>query len=472
MRLPDAGGGHVDGLFVPPFPDPHPRKSSLFWRFVRGWNSWIHVLFQKSYTMKMGEIRTPGLHMYIANELSLVKRIMGDWRGFPKHHLLVRTLGPAIGNSVFSANGDDWATQRAMINPAFQQAALGRTFAMMRDAADALATRIGGMDLSRPVDVDPLMTHVAADVIFRTLFSLPLGAADARRIHRAFHRFQRHAQSASMLRFYRMPSLGFFGRSRRAAHDIHAVFADIVRGRLDTYRATGDAGPDDILAALMAARHPETGAPFTFVDLMGQVSTIFLAGHETSASALSWALYCLAGDQPTQQQAFQEVLALAGDAPLQHDMLRHLSGIRNIFREALRLYPPVAFMPREVVCPTRMRDKDLAPGAMLVVSPWLIQRNPDHWPCPHAFQPDRFDDPGNKARMREAWLPFGAGPRVCVGAGFATQEAVIVLATLLRAFHLRPVPGNPPEPVSRLTLRPRHGVRLYLTARQNVTAAA
>ena len=118
MTLPNVGGQHVEGRFVPPFPDPHPKKSSLFRRFVRGWNSWIHVLFAKSYTMKMGEIRTPGLHMYIANELSLVKRIMSDWREFPKHHLLVRTLGPAIGNSVFSANGDDWATQRAMINPA------------------------------------------------------------------------------------------------------------------------------------------------------------------------------------------------------------------------------------------------------------------------------------------------------------------------------------------------------------------
>lgn len=465
MRLPDLGGNRVDGLFVPPFPDPHPKKSSLFWRFVRGWNSWIHVLFQKSYTMKMGEIRTPGLHMYIANELPLVKRIMGEWKDFPKHHLLVRTLGPAIGNSVFSANGDDWATQRAMINPAFQQTALARTFAMMRDAADALIVRLQAMNLDQPVNIDPLMTHVAADVIFRTLFSRALGEADARRIHNGFNRFQRHAQSASMLRFYRLPSLGFFGRSRRAAEDIHAVFAHIVRARLDAYRATGDRGPDDILASLLDARHPETSAPFSFDDLMGQVSTIFLAGHETSASALSWALYCLAGDPETQGRARTEVLAAAGDQPMSPDMLRHLPLVRQIFRETLRLYPPVAFMPREVRCPTQMRDKALQPGAMLVVSPWLIQRNPEHWPCPHAFNPARFEDPANKATIRDAWLPFGAGPRTCVGAGFATQEAVIILATLLRAFAFHPVPNAPPEPVSRLTLRPKNGVRLILERR-------
>ncbi|MCD2316048.1 cytochrome P450 [Sphingomonas sp. IC-11] len=465
MSLPNIGGEHVDGLFVPPFPDPHPKKSSLFWRFVRGWNSWIHVLFEKSYTMKMGEIRTPGLHMYIANELPLVKRIMNDWRGFPKHHLLVRTLGPAIGNSVFSANGDDWATQREMINPAFQQAALGRTLPMMRDAADALVERVRRSDLDRPIDVDPLMTHVAADVIFRTLFSSPLSEGDARRIHDAFNRFQRHAQSASMLRFYRMPTLGFFHRSRRAAADIHGVFAHIVQRRLDAYRATGDLGPSDILASLMEARHPKTGAPFSFTDLMGQVSTIFLAGHETSASALSWALYCLAEEAESQRIARDEVLFVAGTRPIQAEMIRRMPIIRNVFRETLRLYPPVAFMPREVSCPTQMRDKQLAPGAMVVVSPWLIQRNPEHWRCPHAFHPARFDDPDAKTKSREAWLPFGAGPRICVGAGFATQEAAVVLATLLRTFTIRAVPGEIPEPVSRLTLRPKRGVKLYFSLR-------
>ncbi|SEI92911.1 Cytochrome P450 [Sphingomonas sp. OV641] len=465
MGLPNIGGKHVDGLFVPPFPDPHSKKSSLFWRFVRGWNSWIHVLFDKSYTMKMGEIRTPGLHMYIANELPLVKRIMSNWREFPKHHLLVRTLEPAIGNSVFSANGDDWATQREMINPAFQQAALARTLPMMRDAADALVSRIGDLDLSHPINIDPLMTHVAADVIFRTLFSQALGDADARRIHHAFNRFQRHAQSASMLRFYRMPTFGFVGRSRRAAEDIHSVFASIVQQRLDAYRAGGDRGPDDILASLMEARHPQTGQPFSFTDLMGQVSTIFLAGHETSASALSWALYCLAGDPETQRIGREEVLSVAENRPIAAESLRRMPVIRNVFRETLRLYPPVAFMPREVSCPSQMRDKQLETGAMIVVSPWLIQRNPEHWPCPHAFHPARFDDPSAKAKSREAWLPFGAGPRICVGAGFATQEAIVVLATLLRAFTIDPAPGAVPEPVARLTLRPKRGIKLLFSRR-------
>ena len=448
-----------EGLFTPPYPDPHPKKSSLVARFLRGWNSWIHVLFAKSYTMKMGEIKTPGLHMYIANELSLVKRIMEGYREFPKHFLLVRTLGPAIGNSVFSANGRDWEQQRAMINPVFQHTALGRTLPMMIDAADAMVARMRAMDLSQPVDIDPLMTHVAADVIFRTLFSLPLDEARGLAIYEGFHRFQRHAQSASMLRFYRMPSLGYFARSRRAARAIHAAFEPIVRARYDSYHRDGERIEDDILQGLLAARHPETGEPFTFTGVMEQVSTIFLAGHETSASAMCWALYLLAEDRATQDAVRAEV-----SGPITAEALKRMTLTRNVFRESLRLYPPVSFLPREVTGPTQMRDKQLKVGAMLVVSPWLIQRNSDNWRCPHAFDPSRFEDPANKAMVREAWLPFGAGPRICVGAGFATQEAMVVLASMVRAFDLAAVDGDKPEPISRLTLRPKDGLRLRLTA--------
>ncbi|UVO52581.1 cytochrome P450 [Sphingomonas sp. SUN019] len=450
----------MDGRFVPPYPDPHPTKSSLFRRFVRGWNSWIHVLFAKSYTMKMGEIHTPGLHMYIANDPPLVKRIMDGWREFPKHRLLVQTLDPAIGNSVFSANGDDWQQQRAMVNRVFQHTASGRTLAMMQDAADDIVARIAALDLSQPVDLDPLMTHVAADVIFRTLFSIRLDAHRAEQIYRGFHRFQRHAQSASMLRFYRLPTLGYMAASRRAARDIHAAFAEIVRDRYDAYHARGERAHDDILQGLLDARHPQTGAPFTLTGVMEQVSTIFLAGHETSASAMCWALYCLAEDRATQDAVRAEAAE-----PTTADALKRMTMTRNVFREALRLYPPVSFLPREVTCPTQFRDKTLPAGAMLVVSPWLIQRNRDHWPCPHAFDPARFDDPANKASVKDAYLPFGQGPRVCVGAGFATQEAMVVIAAMVRAFDLSAVDGDKPEPVSRLTLRPKNGLRLHLSAR-------
>lgn len=453
------------GHLVPPFPDPHPKKSSLVARFFRGWHSWIHVLFDKSYTMKMGEIRLPGLKMYIANELPLVRRIMDHAKEFPKHSLMVRSLEPAIGRSTFNANGDDWETQREMINPVFQHTALGRTLPLMLGAADDIVARIRAHDLSKPIDVDPLMTHVAADVIWRTLFSVTLDAAGSAIIHRTFNRFQRHAHSAWMLRSYRLPIFGAERRAETAARAIHAVFAPIVRARYDRWHQVGERVHDDILQGLLEARHPETGEPFSYRQVMEQVSLIFLAGHETSASLMSWALYCLAADPATQAELRDETERETAGGALTLDSLRRMTLDRNVVRETLRLYPPVSFLPREVVCPVQMRDKHLEPGAMLVVAPWLIQRNRDNWTCPHSFDPDRFETAEGKAMMKDAWLPFGSGPRVCVGAGFATQEAMVVLATIVRAFDLAALADDVPEPVSRLTLRPKDGIRLRLTAR-------
>ena len=449
--------------FTPPYPVPHKSKSGFLTRFVRGWHSWLHVLFEKSYTMKLGEVHIPALSFYVANELPLVRRVLEEEvADFPKHGFLRGLLDPLIGNSVFAASGEEWAEQRAMVNPAFGHTALKRVFASMTAAVDDFVARLGREDLSTPVEIDPFVTHVAADIIFRTLFSRPLTEAESREIYDGFHAYQRHAQRAVMLRLYRLPQLGYGRRADRDAARIHAVFAAEVATRFAATRERGERpdrdGGDDILQALIDARHPETGRTFTEAEVMEQISTIFLAGHETSASAISWALYLLSRDPELQEQ----VRAEAGPGPLAHEDLRGMTVTRDVFRETLRLYPPVSFLVREVTCPVTMRDKQLKKGGMVVVSPWLIQRSRDNFPEPHGFDPGRFTDPGQAAACRHAYLPFGKGPRLCVGAGFANQEALLAIAGVVRAFRLAPVPGDAPEPVSRLTLRSGSGIRLLL----------
>jgi cytochrome P450 len=449
--------------FTPPYPLPHRSKSGYLTRFVRGWRSWLDVFFEKSYTMKLGEVHIPALSFYVANELPLVRRVLEEEvANFPKHGFLRGLLDPLIGNSVFAASGEEWAEQRAMVNPAFGHTALKRVFALMSEAVDDFVARLSAQDLARPVEIDPFVTHVAADIIFRTLFSRPLTEAESREIYDGFHAYQRHAQRAVMLRLYKLPQLGFGRRATRDAGRIHAVFAAEVAARFAATqrgeRRTADGG-DDILQSLIDARHPETGRTFTQAEVMEQISTIFLAGHETSASAITWALYLLARDPALQEQVRGE----AGAGPLAHADLRGLTVTRDVFRETLRLYPPVSFLVREVTCPVIMRDKQLKKGGMVVVSPWLIQRSRDNFPEPHGFDPGRFTDPDQAAACRHAYLPFGKGPRLCVGAGFANQEALLAIAGVVRAFRLAPVEGDVPEPVSRLTLRPGNGVRLHLT---------
>ncbi|MGC4250969.1 MAG: cytochrome P450 [Sphingobium sp.] len=446
--------------FIPPYPEPPKNRRGLVKRFLRGWHSWIHVLFEKSYTMKMGEIRMPGQTMYIANELPLVDQILRGGTAFPKHRELVRNLEPLIGNSVFSANGEDWESQRAMVNPAFAHTALNRSMPLMVAAVDDFLARIDDADRTKPIDIDPMMTHVAADIIFRTLFSQTLDAHRSNIIHTAFGKFQRLTHSASMLRLYGLPARWFEKRSLKPAEAIHDVFRPIVEARYEGYHRRGESPHRDILQSLVEAKHPETGAPFTFAQVMDQVSTIFLAGHETSAGTMTWALYLLAECPHIQTAARAEVRRAAGDEPLTGAMLKEMGQVRNIFRETLRLYPPVAFFPREVPCPMDMRDKHLEQGAMLVVAPWLTQRNKDNWACPHGFDPDRFDDPANAEMAKQAWFPFGRGPRVCIGAGFAQQEVTTMIAAVLRRYRLSVPQGFKPEPISRLTIRPRTGMTL------------
>ena len=452
--------------FTPPYPVPHKTKASLLKRFLTGWSSWIHTLFDRSYRMQMGEIHLPRLDFYIANDLSVVDRVMDDReKAFPKHRFLNDLLDPLIGNSVFSANGQDWEDQRAMVNPAFAHTNLKRVFPAMEAAVIDLMAAIAAMDRTKPIEVDPLMTHVAADIIYRTIFSVKLDAEGAERIYHAFHRYQKNVQPAAMLKLYALPLLGYRRRARRAAAAIHGVFGPIVKARYDAWHGGMGGASEDILQSLLEARHPRTGEPFSYEKIMEQVSTIFLAGHETAASAMTWALYLLSECPHLQDALVEEIERETGGTPIGFEHLRGLNGVRNLFRETLRLYPPVSFLVREVTADTTMRDKLLRRGAMIVISPWLIQRHHDNWKCPHAFAPERFDDPAEADAARRAYMPFGKGPRICIGAGFAQQEGMLILASMVRVFRLRYPDIAKPEPVSRLTLRPKRAVTLWFASR-------
>jgi cytochrome P450 len=468
--MPDtASGAGVEAPkcpFIPPYPVPLKDKAGLLRRFWTGWNSWIHTLFERSYTMKMGGVSLPRLKLYVVNDLAIVARVLDDpQREYPKHPMLMDLLGPLIGDSVFSANGKAWADQRQMVNPAFAHTNLARVFPMMDSAAQDLIAIMRADDLSRPVDIDPLMTHVTADIIFRTIFSVTLSRSESARIYAAFNRYQAHAQRSTTLAIHGLPRLGFARRARKAAAEIHGVFTAIMRARYDARQAGNRPEHSDILEALMDARHAESGEPFTFQELVNQTSVIFLAGHETSASALAWALYLLSENAELQEQLHTQIETETSGGPLEFQHIRRLDGLRNLFKETLRLYPPVGFLPRSVAKPETMRGKHLQPEDLLVIAPWLIHRNSDNWTCPHSFDPDRFSRPEDAEAVRNAWLPFGRGARLCIGAGFAQQEALIILAHVIRAFRLTHPDGPRPELVSRLTLRPRRGVPLILTPR-------
>lgn len=456
--------------FCPVYPKPLKNKASLLATFLRGRRSWLDVLFERSYRMKMGHTQLPGLDLYMVNEPSLVRRVLIEQaEKFPKHTLLGRILAPLLGESIFTTNGEVWKRQRRMLDVAFEQARLKTVFPLMNAAAIAMEERLDRLADGAVYDVDVEMTHVTADIIFRTILSVPLEGEDARKIFHAFMRFQAVAPRIVLPIIYRLPawlspwiaSL----KGKRAAREIRGLLENCIRARYDAQQRGEDGGQQDILAALLTVHDAESGTPFGFDELVDQVAMLFLAGHETSASALTWALYLIAMSPDIQERMHAEAVAVLGQREPEFADSKSLELIWNVFRETLRLYPPVGFFAREATETQAMRDKTVPAGATVVVSPWLIHRHRDLWERPDEFDPDRYGSDSAKESLKCAYLPFSLGPRVCIGAAFAMQEAVLILARLVRRYHFEALPGVEPQPVGRLTIRSENGMRLKISKR-------
>lgn len=459
--------------FCPAYPTPRQHKASGLLMFFSARRSWLDALYERSYRMQMGEVHLPGLDLYMVNEPTLVRQVLtnaGD--NFPKSALLGEALQPLLGESIFTTNGAQWQRQREMMDPAFAQARLNVAFPVMREATDAMLARLAALPDGAEHDLEVEMTHVTADIIFRTIFSSPMTGTDAHRVFDAFSRFQALVPRLMLPSLYGKRWLRWpwdAWRSRRAAREIRGLLETLVRPRYEAHRAGCPATRQDILASFLDARDPDSGEPFSFEALVDQVAMLFLAGHETSASALTWATHLLARAPDVQARVHAEVTAQLGTRAPELGDVKALPLTRNVFRETLRLFPPVGFMARQTSRGCPMRKKQVPAGATVVVAPWLIHRHRDLWPEPDAFNPDRYDNDASREALKQAYLPFGMGPRVCMGAAFALQEATLILAQLVRRYRLEAVPGHVPQPVGRLTIRSANGVRLRLFRRDAAT---
>lgn len=455
--------------FCPHYPKPRKNKASALLMFFSARRSWLDALYERSYRMQMGEVHLPGADLYMVNNPTLVKQVLDtDAEDFPKSPLLGEALEPLLGESIFTTNGEQWRRQREMMNPAFAQARLNVAFPVMSAATEDMMKRLAALPDGAAYDVEVEMTHVTADIIFRTIFSVPMEGEDARRIFEAFGRFQSLAPRLLLPSIYGVRWLVWpwdVWRSRKAAGEIRGLLEKLISPRYEAHMKGQPAAHNDILQSFMEATDEQTKRPFEFKELVDQVAMLFLAGHETSASALTWALHLLANSSDVQQRMHDEVAQqLGARAPTLADM-KPMELTRNVFRETLRLFPPVGFMARQAATTCPMREKQVHSGATVVVAPWLIQRHREIWPRPDDFDPDRYRNDESRDALKQGFLPFGMGPRVCLGAAFALQEATLILARLIQCYELKPVPGHIPQPVGRLTIRSANGVRLLLNRR-------
>ncbi|MGV6840436.1 MAG: cytochrome P450 [Planktomarina sp.] len=452
-------------MTLPPKPPSRPDRVSL-WRYMRLFRKDIlSAQPQRLYRAWMAELKTPVFRSFLVNDPPLVKKVLSaSVDDFPKSDRVAEGLRPLLGNtSVFLTNGADWRRQRRIIDPAFEGGRLRQTYPAMWAAADAAVGRMAAQADGAPLDIEEITSFAAADVIFRTLFSLPIENEVASAV---FHQFKAYQRSQPVLNIAAlvplpkwMPRLFRKGTGQSAAI-IRDLITQLTADRLA--QITAGTAPDDLATKIMTTPDPETGQKFSVDEMVDQVAIFFLAGHETSASALAWSLYLLALYPEWQTRVAAEGAQLTD---CRFEDLRSLKTTRDVFREALRLYPPVPMMVRTPSCPQKFRDRSVPKGSQIVISPWHLHRHTRLWDNPDGFDPTRWQTGNGKTCQREAYIPFSAGPRVCTGAGFAMAEGVLLLTRLVAAYRFEVVQGDTPIPVAHLTVRGKDGIKLRVTRR-------
>lgn len=449
-------------------PKPHKNKASLLTTFLLKRRSWLDGLYERSYKMKMGRVKMPGLDLHVINDPKEVKRVMVDEvRKFPKSELLHELLNPLLGDSIFTTNDQVWEKQRELLRPSFEMTRINKVFGLMSDAVNDMMKKFSKYDNAQVIEVDEHMTFVTADVIFRTIMSEKLDEQKGKEVLEAFVTFQEETARAAIRKMFCFPkwiSYILGERKRIAAGDvIRKTLSDIIRPRYDAVTNGEELITEDILSSLLKVVDEDTNKRFSFEEILDQVAMLFLAGHETTASSLTWTLYILSMALEEQEKAYQEIIEVANNEIFTIHHLRKMKYLTNVFKESLRLYPPVGFFARESSDETTMRGKVIKKGAGVVVAPWLIHRHEDFWKNPHEFDPTRHED--KEDIQKGTYLPFGMGERICIGQGFAMQEAILILANILRNYKLELEDGFVPDVVGRLTVRSANGMNIKMTRR-------
>ena len=442
-------------LYRPPAPTPDTPLRSLARVVRQGDGDLLSLVPRAAYREPLTWLGWSRRSILLVNDPALCRDVLADADGlFPKNDLMVGALEGLVGDSVFVSSGERWRRQRAMIDPAFSHMRIHAAFGSMAAAVDDYERTLDARAADgAPFSLDLAMSHLTADIICRTIFSEPLSSSVARGVFDDFLLFERSVASVDLRRL-------IVGRPwakveqpapvRAACARIRAHIGDLLDPRL----VPGAAARDDIAAAVVAARDAESGAPFSREELVDQIGVFFLAGHETTASVLTWVFFVLSTRPEIVARVRADVAAVAGDGPVEFEHVRRLPYLRNVFREALRLYPPITFLPRVALRATTIGGRRVRRGAMIMISPWTAHRNERLWSNADRFDPDRFERDESDGERRGPMMSFGIGPRVCVGASFATTEAVLVIARLARRYDFEALDPERVRPVARLTTRP------------------
>ena len=427
--------------------------------------NYIETIPRFAYQQGVTRIRTRLSDVLIVSDPNIIQEILVEKPdAFERDPATRRSFAPVIGEtSLFLAEGAEWRWQRRAVAPIFRHETLLSFVPIFATMAQRQVDRWRTIQGTVPVDAAAAMTRTTFEIIVEAMLG---GSAslDAERYSRAltdnFDAIPWHI----LYVMFSIPEWMPYPHRRRGMRSRDFLHRDI-RRIVESRRSVQSSRPD-LLNLLLTARDHETGRGMSNDEIVTNLLTFITAGHETTADALTWTLWLLAKDQATQQRVFEEITAVAGHRMLDVTHVERLSFCRQVIQEAMRLFPPAAGMARISKHTVEIAGMEIPARTRIHIPVFALHRNVDLWDHPNAFDPDRFSADQVKSRPRYAFLPFGAGPRICIGAGFAMIEAAVILATLVRAFCFQPLVRHRPMPVAKMTLRPIGGMPLLVANRK------
>ena len=435
---------------VPPSPPRAPDTMTAFGRMAAMRDSMIGIWGQRAYEEDVIQGRFIGRSSFILNAPDAIRHVLVDnYENYTRTPAGIRMLRPILGEGLLIAQGRAWKHQRRTLAPAFTPHAVSTLVPHMLAATDETITKLKQTS-GAPVDLREAMQRMTLEIAGRTMFSFGMsrhGAALRDFVMEYGSRLAR-PHFLDLLLPLGWPSPRDFPRAR-----FRKRWTSFIAMLMAERRAAGKnegAPPRDLFDLMVAARDPETGKAFTDEQLGDQVATMILAGHETTATALFWSLYLLALDPVTQDALAIEVRGGTVDGVLDIERLKFT---RAVVDETMRLYPPAFLIARAAAGPDTIAGRPVKNKDVILIAPWLLHRHEKLWRDPNAFIPSRFM-PGAPPPDRFAYLPFGVGARVCIGAHFALVEATLALAKMIGAFRIELIDKEPVIPIGVVTTQP------------------
>jgi cytochrome P450 len=388
--------------------------------------------------------------------------LQGNARNYDKQTMDYQLLYPLVGQGLLTSDGDAWLRQRRLMQPAFHRqriAALGQM--MVEETLAVLARWQGPAQQGAPIAVDQDLMRLTLSIVGKALLSVDLGD-EASEFGQAFKRANARFGYENMLSIM-LPWLPTRqNRQYKAAIQVmdRLVYEIIARRRAEPGEV------DDLLAMLLAARDEETGQGMSDRQLRDEMMTILLAGHETTANALTWTFYLLSQHPQVAARLHAEVDDVLAGRPPGVAELSRLSYTRMVLQEAMRLYPPAWSLARRAIEDDELAGYPIPAGSMLHISLYALHRDPRLWEAPDVFRPERFSEEEVERRHKFAYLPFSTGPRKCIGDQFAMTEGQLILATVAQRYGLALAPGHPVDTAALITLTPKYGMRMIPQGRR------